>query len=121
MTGIILYLVTVLWYSIESLQAKNDGITARATAGSDSPWFAGHFPDDPILPGIAQLKMVADLITRFREDETGPKGLSRVKFRKIVRPGEVLDIQAEQSNIENQYAFRITRDNEDICSGMMFF
>lgn len=110
-----------MWYSVESIRAEDNEITARTRTESDSPWFAGHFPDDPILPGIAQLDMVADLIALLRKDNTRPKGLSRVKFRKIVRPGEVLDIQVEQRNIENQYAFRIVRDNEDICSGMMFF
>jgi len=112
---------TVLWYSVESVRIENEVLTARASAPGDSPWFAGHFPDDPILPGIAQLNMVADLIAHFRGDDLRLKGLSRVKFRKIVRPGEVLDIQVEQRNIDNQYAFHIARDNEDICSGMMFF
>lgn len=110
-----------MWYSVESLQTGKREITARTRVAADSPWFEGHFPKDPILPGIAQLNMVADLIALAREDTIRMKGLSRVKFRKIVRPGEVLDIQVEQRNIENQYAFRIVRDNEDICSGMMFF
>lgn len=110
-----------MWYSVESIRTEDNEITARARTQSDSPWFAGHFPEDPILPGIAQLNMVGDLIALLRKDDTRMKGLSRVKFRKIVRPGEVLDIRVEQSNIEKQYTFHIARDNEYICSGMMFF
>jgi 3-hydroxyacyl-[acyl-carrier-protein] dehydratase len=111
-----------MWYSfVEILKIEKDEMAARATTDSSSPWFSGHFPDDPILPGIAQLKMVADLIAFSREDEIRMCGLSRVKFRKIIRPGELLDIQAERDNNENQYSFRISGSSSDICSGMMFF
>lgn len=96
-------------------------MAARVTTDSNSPWFSGHFPDDPILPGIAQLKMVADLIAFSRKDALHMTGLSRIKFRKIVRPGEALDIHATRGAMQNQYAFRISSNNKDICSGMMFF
>jgi 3-hydroxymyristoyl/3-hydroxydecanoyl-(acyl carrier protein) dehydratase len=98
-----------------------NGLAARVTADSSSPWFSGHFPDDPILPGIAQLKMVADLIAASRGDDSPMTGLSRIKFRKIVRPGQQLDIYAAPGKLKDQYAFRISSSNEDICSGMMFF
>ncbi len=111
-----------MWYSlIEAIQQENDEITARVTTDGSSPWFSGHFPDNPILPGIAQLKMVADIIGASREDDLRMTGLSRVKFRKIVRPGELLDIHATPGKLKDQYAFRITSRNEEVCSGMMLF
>ena len=94
---------------------------ARVTTDGQSPWFAGHFPDNPILPGIAQLKMVADCIAASREGDVRLSALSRVKFRKIVRPGDVLDIHATIGSKKDQYAFRITSNHEDVCSGMMLF
>ena len=94
---------------------------ARVTTDSGSPWFAGHFPGDPVLPGIAQLKMVADLIAGLKKNELYLTGLSRVRFKKIVRPGEPLDIHAVPASKENQYAFRITSSGRDICSGLIFF
>ena len=83
-------------------------ITASIATESNSPWFSGHFPDNPILPGIAQLKMVADLLAKVVAGNLCITGLSRVKFRKIVRPGEVLDIYVTSSNTKDQCMFRIT-------------
>ena len=114
-------LVTILWYSIKSIKAEGNELTAQVTTDASSPWFAGHFPGDPILPGIAQLKMVADLITGSREEDLQVTGLSRIKFRKIVRPGELLDIHATPCDKNHQYAFRISDNSVEICSGMMFF
>lgn len=95
-------------------------ITASVTAERNSSWFSGHFPDNPILPGIAQLKMVADLITRPGPGNFSMTGLSRVKFRKLVKPGDRLDIQVTCEN-EDRYMFKITSGNEDVCSGKMLF
>jgi 3-hydroxymyristoyl/3-hydroxydecanoyl-(acyl carrier protein) dehydratase len=96
-------------------------LTASVTAEGDSPWFSGHFPNSPILPGIAQLKMVADLIAASGSSNLRITGLSRVKFRKLVRPGERLDIQVTGSDMQNHYLFRITSGDEDVCSGKMLF
>jgi 3-hydroxyacyl-[acyl-carrier-protein] dehydratase len=92
-------------------------ITASVITAGDSPWFSGHFPGDPILPGIAQLKMVIDVVRKHKNGDCCISGLSRVKFRKIIRPSDQLDIQILDSNTENQYSFKITCGNEDVCSG----
>lgn len=95
--------------------------TASVITESNSPWFSGHFPNNPILPGIAQLKMVVDLISQSGAGKVSISGLSRVKFRKIVRPGEQLDIQVTPGTTDNHYMFKITSGDEDVCSGKMHF
>lgn len=94
---------------------------ASVAIDGNSPWFSGHFPDNPILPGIAQLKMVADLISKSAKGNMYLTGVTRVKFRKIVRPGEVLDIHVTSGNKKDQYIFKITSGDQDVCSGWMFF
>jgi len=89
------------------------------TTEAKSSWFSGHFPGDPILPGIALLKMVADTITAGRGDALRMTGLRRVKFRKIVRPGELLDLYAAPGKERGQYVFRITSGADEVCSGLM--
>lgn len=116
--------MSYLLVKTEARQLPNDELAARVTTDCQSPWFSGHFPDNPILPGIAQLKMVADLIaaSRASEDEAVYlTGLSRIKFRKIVRPGELLDIHATFVQIKEYYTFRITSGNDEVCSGVMLF
>ncbi len=111
-----------MWYSFVELTKTEQGeISARVTTDHNSLWFSGHFPGDPVLPGIAQLDMVADCIAASREDTVFMSGLSRIRFKKIVRPGEQLDILATSGNKRDQYTFRITSGNQDVCSGTMRF
>jgi 3-hydroxymyristoyl/3-hydroxydecanoyl-(acyl carrier protein) dehydratase len=109
-----------MWYSLLDLEmpAPHD-IRAHVTVNDDSPWFSGHFPDHPIVPGIAQLKMVADVIARARQESLWINRLTRVKFKKIVKPGEHLEILATATNTTGLYSFRITHETQDVCSGMI--
>jgi len=84
-----------------------------------SPWFSGHFPNNPVLPGVAQLKMVLDLLARRGYGNIRLAGLSRVKFRRLVRPGEMLDIAVTSGADENRLNFTITCGDETVCSGKM--
>ena len=99
---------------------KEDEIVGSKTIDGDSPWFSGHFPNDPILPGIAQLKMVVDLIANSSTENLDLTSLSRIKFKKIIRPEQKLDIHVTPGKKKDQYMFRITNGNDDVCSGWMY-
>jgi 3-hydroxyacyl-[acyl-carrier-protein] dehydratase len=108
-----------MWYSLLALKKTDkDEVLADVTVAADSPWFTGHFPGNPILPAIAQLKMVADVLSLARGEELYIHRLSRVKFKKPVAPGALLTIYGAPA--ENQlYQFRITQKDQDVCSGTM--
>ena len=63
--------------------------------------------------------MVTETIAKVLQKDLSLKSLTRIKFKKIIRPGDILDIHAETTKIENQYSFRITSKEEDVCSGRL--
>jgi len=51
------------WNLLREIKAVNHNyIEALADVPVDSPWFSGHFPGKPILPGIALVYMVEQAI-----------------------------------------------------------
>ena len=91
-----------LWID-EVLDCTEDRIHARKRVPTDLDVFRGHFPEQPVLPGVllceAALQAGALLIAHNTPLVTGQvpvvTRLNNTKFRRIVRPGDQLDIHAE--------------------------
>jgi UDP-3-O-[3-hydroxymyristoyl] N-acetylglucosamine deacetylase/3-hydroxyacyl-[acyl-carrier-protein] dehydratase len=69
---------------------------------ANEPYFQGHFPNHPIMPGVLQLEAIAQVagILMLRQAENFGKiayfmSAENVKWRKPVRPGDVLTISVE--------------------------
>jgi 3-hydroxyacyl-[acyl-carrier-protein] dehydratase len=110
-----------MWYNLEEItrSAENE-ISADIHVPPDSPWFAGHFPADPILPGVAQIGLVLDVISKAHNQDLRASSVRRVRFKRIVRPDDKLKIIAAPLKQEiGTYAFRILIQNETICNGVL--
>ena len=82
-----------MFYSVITAKLDDEsGVVAQVTTDTRSPWFAGHFPGEPILPGIAQLNMVTECIERVLHKKLILQNLTRIKFKQLIRPGDVLEI-----------------------------
>lgn len=75
----------------------------------NEPFFQGHFPDQPIMPGVLQLEAMAQLagVLLMRKAENQGKlavllSLDKVKLRKTVVPGDQLRITAEALRVKNR-------------------
>jgi 3-hydroxymyristoyl/3-hydroxydecanoyl-(acyl carrier protein) dehydratase len=107
-------------YSVLTAKLDNENaVVAQVTTDAGSPWFAGHFPGEPILPGIAQLNMVTECIERVLHKKLVLQNLARVKFKQLIRPGDVLDIRAVAGKKENNYTFTIQHNDNEVCSGRL--
>lgn len=109
------------WHSITfRTDAPRDGTEARARVGGDSPWFSGHFPGEPILPGIAQLAMVVEAARAGLNRPVTLSAIKRVRFRRIIEPDAPFTILVTPRE-ENApvYNFKIEVEGENACSGML--
>ncbi len=117
--------LTQPWHEVTaSRSSDSNAITAEAVARCGSPWFDGHFPGQPILPGIAMIAMAFDAV-REKEALEGNcillKAVKRVRFKKPVRPDEpfTLTIKREQKESGISYNFTILLSGEAACTGIL--
>jgi 3-hydroxyacyl-[acyl-carrier-protein] dehydratase len=99
-------------------------IEALAYVPTDSPWFLGHFPNEPILPGIALIYMVQQAIIQdaaAKGEEITFEALKRVRFTRPVRPGESLkvNVASEEADEKTLFTFKVAHEENIVCSGMI--
>jgi UDP-3-O-[3-hydroxymyristoyl] N-acetylglucosamine deacetylase/3-hydroxyacyl-[acyl-carrier-protein] dehydratase len=67
----------------------------------NEPYFQGHFPGHPVMPGVLQLEAMAQVASILMSKRTSLSGIGyfmsadEVKFRKPVQPGDTLIIEGE--------------------------
>jgi len=68
----------------------------------DDWYLAGHFPGNPIMPGVLQVEALAQLgaVCGLAHPGFAGKlalfaGIDDVRFKRIVRPGDVLDLECQ--------------------------
>jgi UDP-3-O-[3-hydroxymyristoyl] N-acetylglucosamine deacetylase/3-hydroxyacyl-[acyl-carrier-protein] dehydratase len=78
-----------------------DELVAIKNVTINEPYFAGHYPGNPVMPGVLQLEAMAQAagVLLLRRGSTEGKvalfmSADKVKFRKAVRPGDQIVINA---------------------------
>lgn len=68
----------------------------------NEPFFAGHFEDEPVMPGVLVIEALAQVgavICLSMEEYTGKTvyfgGIDKAKFKNKVTPGDVLTLEVE--------------------------
>ena len=81
---------------------SEDEIVALKNVTINEPYFGGHFPGNPVMPGVLQLEAMAQAagVLMLRRSSSAAKtaffmSADKVKFRKPVRPGDQLIIHAK--------------------------
>ncbi len=81
----------------------------------NEPFFQGHFPDHPIMPGVLLLEAMAQVggIYAILAKEVGADqvpyfvGIDKAKFRKPVHPGDVVQLDLELLKVRRGiYSFK---------------
>jgi 3-hydroxyacyl-[acyl-carrier-protein] dehydratase len=71
-----------------------EAVSRRIAVPADHPTFAGHFPGQPLLPGVVLLSEALEAILRDAPAALGPQPrISAVKFLAPVRPGASLEVR----------------------------
>ena len=81
---------------------EGERIVAKKNVTINEPFFQGHFPEEPVMPGVliveamAQAGAVALLsLEQFKGKTAYFGGLDKAKFRKKVTPGDTLYLEVE--------------------------
>ena len=98
----------------------------------NEPFFQGHFPGNPVMPGVLQIEAMAQtagvvMMATFSEEELSKKAvlfmsIDGVKFRKTVLPGDTLEMRVERmQTVRNVHKFKCESfvEEKKVCEGVL--
>jgi hypothetical protein len=89
---------------------------------ADYPYFDGHFPGYPILPGAAQLsELVLPFVRRVRPDLGRLTHMARLKFSGRIQPGDTIEVVLEERPGQSQLEFTLRRGPTLCAAGTLGF
>jgi len=93
-------------------EAELDGNVSigRYTVKGDEFFLQGHFPENPVVPGVILCEMLAQssclLVNMAGENKTPYfTGLNNVKFKGMVKPGDTIEFRTTKTNQKGPFYF----------------
>ena len=89
---------------LEMVQGQK--ITALKYVKPEEYYFKGHFPNNPVMPGVLLVESIAQAgaiavlsLPEFRGKMVLFAGIDKARFKRVVKPGDTLKIEVEISEI----------------------
>ena len=114
---------------VQKLLARDPGVSAECetTFSKSDPMFAGHFPGDPLVPGVILTEALAQTagIAAHQED-SGMRfllsAIRQMKFLRPVRPGEKILLRARKlGEVDQLLQFEVEAvvDGKQVATGQL--
>ena len=96
---------------ITEMDVENQCIVGYKNLTFNEPFFQGHFPSEPIMPGVMQLEAMAQLSGILLNKVSQKEGeiayfmsIDKAKFRRKVVPGDVLRMEIQVTRMRSRMA-----------------
>ncbi|WP_431189501.1 3-hydroxyacyl-ACP dehydratase FabZ [Aciduricibacillus chroicocephali] len=106
-------------------------VVAIKNVSINEPFFQGHFPDYPVMPGVLIVEAMAQVgaIAMLGKEENKGKigflaGVDKCRFKRQVKPGDQLKLEVEITRLKGAIGKgkgRATVDGEVACEAEIMF
>ena len=113
------------------IKIEENKITAIKNVTANEYYFQGHFPTEPVMPGVLIIESLAQAgaVALLSKDEFKGKiayfaGINNAKIRRKVVPGDTLSLEVELTKIRGKagvgYGIAYVEDKK-VCEGELTF
>ena len=92
-------------FEIKKKEFDGKKLTATVDINADNNIFKGHFPNNPVAPGVMQVQLVKELVELQVQKDLELVTMSRCKFLAILNPVKTptIEVEVDITEVEGQY------------------
>ena len=110
------------FFTITTLEQKDGVIFSILKINASHQIFEGHFPNNPITPGVVQIQMVKELLEKAFDKTLFLKEIGRCKFLAILNPNETPEININIAyTIEEDNTIKVIAQGSSTDGNYTFF
>ncbi len=106
---------------IQACQLADTHVELQLKIPSGLVYFPGHFPQQPILPGVTQLAWVEQFAKIFFKISSPFSHMEVVKFKKIIRPDDLIKLTLDWKPVTGKLYFELRSSQDSHSSGRMVY
>ena len=95
------------FYKVNDLAVANTLATAFITINKNHEVFKGHFPGNPVTPGVCMMQIIKELTEEIVGKKLFMESSSNVKFMAIINPEKNPDLKLELEIAETETGYKV--------------
>lgn len=76
------------FFTINNLQTSGSDVSVEITINAQHRIFEGHFPGQPVVPGVCMMQMVKEIMEHVTKRKTILAKAQEIKFLVVIDPGQ---------------------------------
>ena len=94
-------------YNLDNLTVDDTKATANITINKDHIVFNGHFPENPVMPGVCMMQIIKEITEKIVDKKLFMQSASNIKFMAIINPFITPELELQLEIIESDQGYKV--------------
>ncbi len=96
------------FFKINDLILTDDELVSNISLLPEHAIFKGHFPGNPVTPGVVQMQIVKEILETHFEKKLQMESMSRCKFLNILSPKQTKELAIKINIRESEKVINVS-------------
>lgn len=98
------------FYTLNSIATEGTQTTALITINKNHAVFQGHFPGNPVTPGVCMMHIIKELTEKITAKKLFMQASSNIKFMALINPEKTPDLVLHLDIVETEEGYKVKNE-----------
>lgn len=99
-------------YTLDELTVQDTSATAKITINKDHIVFTGHFPDNPVMPGVCMMQIIKEITENIVDKTLFMQSASNIKFMAIINPFNTPELELQLEILKTDEGYKVKNSSK---------